>query len=116
LAEMKIDGGLIFSREALKDLRRMQEVIRTMFNLTIESLKKTDGSHMKEVESLENRLDDMSREVQAGHARRLEEGRCTLEAGLIFLDVVNYLERIADHVLKACVSGAVMAEATHNGR
>ncbi|HHX29112.1 MAG: Na/Pi cotransporter family protein [Bacillota bacterium] len=116
LAEMKIDGGLIFSREALQDLKRMHEVIGTMFNLTIESLQRTDGSHIKEVESLENTIDEMSREVQAGHARRLEEGRCTLEAGLIFLDVVNYLERIADHVLKACCSGQVIAEATHNTR
>jgi phosphate:Na+ symporter len=116
LAEEKIDGGLTFSEEALSDLKRMHEVIGTMFDLTIDSLKRTDGSHIKEVESLENTLDDMSREVQAGHARRLEEGRCSLEAGLIFLDVVNYLERIADHIFKACLSGTVMAEATHNGR
>jgi phosphate:Na+ symporter len=116
LAEEKIDGGLVFSEEALSDLKRMHEVIGTMFDLTIDSLKRTDGSHIKEVESLENTLDDMSREVQAGHARRLEEGRCSLEAGLIFLDVVNYLERIADHIFKACLSGTVMAEATHNGR
>lgn len=116
LAEEKIDGGLTFSEEALSDLKRMHEVIGTMFDLTIDSLKRTDGSHIKEVKSLENTLDDMSREVQAGHARRLEEGRCSLEAGLIFLDVVNYLERIADHIFKACLSGTVMAEATHNGR
>ncbi|MGI6663766.1 MAG: Na/Pi cotransporter family protein [Bacillota bacterium] len=101
LAEEKIDGGLVFSEEALSDLKRMHEVIGTMFDLTIDSLKRTDGSHIKEVESLENTLDDMSREVQAGHARRLEEGRCSLEAGLIFLDVVNYLERIADHIFKS---------------
>ncbi|HHY76587.1 MAG TPA: Na/Pi cotransporter family protein [Firmicutes bacterium] len=116
LAEMKIEGGFVFSQEALSDLKKMHGVIESMFELTIDSLRRTDGSHIKEVEALENRLDEMSREVQAGHARRLEEGRCTLEAGLIFLDVVNYLERIADHIFKACLSGTVMAEATHNGR
>ena len=116
LAETKIEGGFVFSQEALSDLKKMHGVIESMFELTIDSLRRTDGSHIKEVEALENRLDEMSREVQAGHARRLEEGRCTLEAGLIFLDVVNYLERIADHIFKACLSGTVMAEATHNGR
>ena len=34
----------------------------------------------------------------------LEPGTCTVEAGLIFLDVINYLERIADHIVKVCVA------------
>jgi len=65
-----------------------------------------------DVQALEDTIDELSRQMQAGHARRLKEGRCSVESGLIFLDVVNYLERIADHVYKACSSGAVIAEAT----
>lgn len=114
LAHEKIERGLTFSQEALSDLKRIEKIIWTMFDLTTQALREMDGSRLKEVEALEAAIDQMSREVQDGHTRRLEEGRCTVEAGLIFLDVVNYLERIADHIYKVCGSGRVIAESTTN--
>ncbi|MGI6632268.1 MAG: Na/Pi cotransporter family protein [Bacillota bacterium] len=112
LAQEKIEKSLIFSREALQDLQKIEKTLGTMFDMTTEALRETDSSHLRDVQALEDTIDELSRQMQAGHARRLKEGRCSVESGLIFLDVVNYLERIADHVYKACSSGAVIAEAT----
>lgn len=116
LAREKIQGSFVFSQEALQDLQKMEKIIWTMFDLTTRVLMETNGAGLKEVEALENAIDDMSRRIQAGHALRLEEGRCSIEAGLIFLDVINYLERIADHIYKACSSGNQIAEATAKNR
>jgi len=106
LARSKMDRNLIFSREAIDDLRALQAIIFEMFERTVAVLESGDASAAEagvaRVGEMEKQIDVVSRRVQQGHARRLEEGRCTLEAGLIFLDVINYLERIADHIYKVC--------------
>ncbi|WP_414632542.1 PhoU domain-containing protein [Clostridium sp. UBA4548] len=30
----------------------------------------------------------------------LNQGKCTIESGVIFLDIINHLERVADHIYK----------------
>lgn len=112
LAHEKMEKNLVFSDEALDDLHEIQTIIFSMFELTIEALETGDREVIARVEEMESHMDDLSKEVQEGHAKRLEDGTCSVEPGLIFLDVVNYLERIADHIYKVCVAlGEITANA-----
>ena len=104
LAHEKMEKNLVFSSEAIRDLREIQDMIFSMFDLTVKALETGDKEAIAQVEDMESRMDGLSKRLQEGHAKRLEEGRCTVESGLIFLDVVNYLERIADHIYKVCVA------------
>lgn len=104
LAHEKMEKNLVFSSEALTDLQEIRDIIFTMFDLTVKALETGDKEAIAQVEDMESRMDGLSKRLQEGHAKRLEEGRCTVESGLIFLDVVNYLERIADHIYKVCVA------------
>jgi len=104
LAYEKMEKNLQFSKEAMDDLLKMEKVIIDMFERTITILESGDSSRIHEVEKMEDEIDRLSEAVQKGHAERLEQGTCTVEAGLIFLDVINYLERIADHIVKVCVA------------
>ncbi len=104
LAYEKMEKNLHFSQEAFDDLEGLESVIFRMFDRTIAALESSDLSAVREVEAMEDRIDELSSRIQEGHAKRLEEGRCTVGAGLIFLDVINYLERIADHIVKVCVA------------
>jgi phosphate:Na+ symporter len=36
------------------------------------------------------------------HLDRLEAGKCSVDAGVIYLDIVTNFERIGDHVYKLC--------------
>lgn len=98
----KMEKSLVFSKQALDELRELEAVVSEMFAAAARGIREGISGVVVEVDALENRIDAISKRVQQGHAKRLEEGKCTLEAGLIFLDVINYLERIADHVCKAC--------------
>jgi phosphate:Na+ symporter len=112
LAHEKMEKNLVFSDEALRDLQEIQTIIFSMFELTIDALETGDRETISRVKEMESRVDDLSKEVQEGHAQRLEDGTCSVEPGLIFLDVVNYLERIADHIYKVCVAlGELIAHA-----
>ena len=37
------------------------------------------------------------RSARVEHIRRLNEGICKTEAGILFLDLISNLERVADH-------------------
>lgn len=38
--------------------------------------------------------------MRENHIERLKRGICSNEAGVIYLDVISNLERIADHIIK----------------
>ncbi|MBQ8822799.1 MAG: PhoU domain-containing protein, partial [Lachnospiraceae bacterium] len=56
-----------------------------------------DLSMAKQVEPLEEVIDEISDEIKQRHIKRLREGKCTIELGFILSDVSTNLERISDH-------------------
>ncbi|WP_309545150.1 PhoU domain-containing protein, partial [Halobacillus trueperi] len=47
----------------------------------------------------ENELDRMERSYRKKHIIRLNEGVCTGQAGIVFVDMISNLERIGDHAV-----------------
>jgi len=52
---------------------------------------------MKEALALEKKTDEMERSLRARHIERLNSGKCRPEAGIVFIDLLSNLERVADH-------------------
>jgi phosphate:Na+ symporter len=59
---------------------------------------------MQEILDLEDRVDNMEREVQESHIQRLTRNECTASAGMIFSDIVSGLERVSDHATNIAFS------------
>ena len=57
-----------------------------------------DLSYMTKIEQEEDATDAMCKTMQASHIRRTDEGRCTPEAGAVFLQLAVNMERIGDHM------------------
>ena len=51
----------------------------------------------RKVEPLEEVIDELNQELKKRHVQRLRDGKCTIEMGFIFSDIVTDLERVADH-------------------
>ncbi len=100
LAKGTIQGNLSFTSDANEELKKMEALVLQMFDNTIEALKKFDIDLAKKTSELENEVDKLSEELQNNHIRRLDEGTCTVESGVVFLDIINHFERIADHIYK----------------
>ena len=41
----------------------------------------------------------MERKFRKNHILRLNEGSCSAQAGMVFVDIVSNLERIGDHAV-----------------
>ena len=59
---------------------------------------------MQEIVELEDMIDHMERNLQTTHILRLNEGKCSAQAGIYFSDVVSGLERVGDHAINIAFS------------
>jgi phosphate:Na+ symporter len=100
LAKTCIDNKLVFSEEALSSLQNVYCLIEEMYDSTLLSLREDDASAAYDAIQLEGKIDVLCRQIQTGHIKRLEEGTCTIESGVVYLDIISYLERVADHLHK----------------
>ena len=100
LTRAYIDNRLNFSEQAITDLRTVHDLISQMYDATENSLREDDAASAYEAIQLEGKVDEFCRQIQANHIQRLEGGNCTIEGGVIYLDIISYLERVADHISK----------------
>lgn len=103
LAKIKVDRHLTFSDVAMVGLKELEGLVIEMFDLLAELLVDYDKlrPNYEKIKKLEDEVDIKAKELVDGHVIRLEKGLCTVEAGVYFMDLVNFLERISDHIFKA---------------
>lgn len=100
LASKKIDGGLPFTDTAIDELKQLENAVMELFAHTIVTLKKKDEKSIERIIELENLVDDLSELFQNNHIDRLNCDVCNVDAGVIYIDIIGHLERIADHIYK----------------
>lgn len=96
--------NIIFSEKAKYDLSVMLAAVTKIINLTVEAFKLNDITKAREIEPLEEVIDKLKKELKNRHLKRIEDGSCSVDQGFVFLDVINALERIADHCASLAVS------------
>ena len=95
-AEMR-DKELKFSESATAELLVLTDAIEEILTLTNCAFNENNLRAAEQVEPLEETVDLMCDTLRNRHIRRLKDGVCQLESGIVFLDVLTILERISDH-------------------
>jgi phosphate:Na+ symporter len=98
LAQRKTKQKLPFTEEAVGELQQMIDVGLSMIEDVIKGLENGDTTHAKRALKGEDKLNNFQIEFRLNHVKRLETGGCNMLSGLIFLDFVDYLEKIGDHL------------------
>jgi phosphate:Na+ symporter len=92
IVEQKIN----FSEEAMKEIEELFDIaIRFTENILKEF---NEGNLPKHVNTRdEDLIDELRRNLKANHMTRLNKGQCDVKAGLIYVDLLNSLEKVGDH-------------------
>jgi len=96
LAKKMSDGEIAFSESAKKELNVLGEAVQEILRLTLEALGEDSEYVARRIEPLEEVIDDMVLLLKDRHTARLCQGICNIDSGLIFMDMLTYLERTAD--------------------
>lgn len=97
LASEKIVKNIHFSGEANKELTHIFNYTENALTISIESFENNDIRKAESIVQIEERIDNLEKELRKSHIKRLNNGLCNAHSGAIFLDVISNFERIGDH-------------------
>ena len=98
IGERKIGQKLLFSDSALAEANELRKEIEQMCDNIITSLKDNNIKEAKLALVHENNLNRMQIEFRRSHVERMTGGVCSPQTGLIFIDLVDNVEKIGDHL------------------
>lgn len=86
-----------FSNDAYEEMMVLIHAITDILNMTAKSFENNDVELAHQVEPLEEVIDRLRLEMRNRHIQRLKDGKCTMELGFVFTDLLTELERVSDH-------------------
>jgi phosphate:Na+ symporter len=92
-----IKNDVSISKRAVADLRAMFEQARRQLESALNAWQTGEREIGLQTTQLEEVMDQLALEARAAHMKRVEEGKCDPEAGVIFVETLRNLERIGDH-------------------
>lgn len=84
------------SKTAQKEISILSSAVSEILNNTVEVYKTNNIELAYSVEPLEQVIDAMRSTIKRRHINRLKDGVCTIDGGIIFLDILTNLERVSD--------------------
>ena len=96
-AEEMQQKGIAFSAAARQEYATMAGAVREVTALAYDSFVSSNVQAARQVEPLEQVIDDLKEEMRTRHIRRMQQGNCGIEAGFIWSDLLTDLERVSDH-------------------
>lgn len=98
--EQKIEKKIWFEEHHRKDLREMCDMVFQTMKLMKQTLRlKPDQINLEEAIALEKQINKKRDKFKARNFKRVEKGKTHLETGLIYMDLLQGYEKIADHVI-----------------
>lgn len=94
-----------FSDDANAELDVMALAVKEIVENATNAFINDDVDLAQSIEPLEQVINNLKVELRAKHSKRMEDGECSIVNGMLFFDIVNSFERIADHCsnLAVCI-------------
>ncbi len=88
-----------FSEKAKQEIADLKNLIQTLYVNVIKAYQYSDNDALSEAYAIEERVDEVTRNMAHNHITRLSEGVCTPEVGAQYLSLSSNAERVADHFI-----------------
>ncbi len=111
-AEELRDKKLSLTEDALKEYEVMANAVKEVLDLSQDAFEDSDIQKATEVEPLEQVIDVLKDRLRTDHILRMQDGKCSVEVGFVWSDLVTNMERVSDHCSN--IAGCVIDHAEHN--
>ena len=91
-----IERGTKFSNAAIRELTELTALTLEATGIALDMYEHQNYSKLPQIETFEGKIDKLSTDFVKSHVKRLKSGKCKPRSGIIFIDMVNDLERTAD--------------------
>jgi len=98
LSRRKHEENLPFTDSAVSEIDEMCKQVNDMFTQVDEALRTNNTDLAKEVLTKEEIINQLQIDFKQSHISRLNEGKCNIDSGFLFLEFIDNLEKIADRL------------------
>ena len=86
---------ITFSKEVMVQIEQMKEVCCDALDLLLDNQANSESLHS--IESIEQKIDDMTESFRKGQIDRMQTGKCSDEGCVLYSEMLTDFERIGDH-------------------
>ena len=97
LARKRYDRKLPLTESALKDLMELGDKVQEFLSLIRGNMFTASEALMARAREFEDSIDYMRKLARRGHIDRLNNQECSVNQGLIYIDMLTSFEKIGDH-------------------
>jgi phosphate:Na+ symporter len=94
LIEELIEQNLFISEGGMQDYKIIADEVRNFIIFVLEAIIEEDSDIMEKALEIENRIDQMREDMKSNHLMRLQSGICTVDPGLILVDMLSSFEKL----------------------
>jgi Na+/phosphate symporter len=98
IVERKYQKGRDFSEIQHKDLTAVTTQVRALLDVACNSLGQVSGDTLEKAHIIEDRVDALRKRNNKAAAQRMQQGS-VVQTEMIFIDMNNHLEAVANHAL-----------------
>lgn len=102
-AESMHDKNQKFSENAIAELKIIAKAITEIIDMSVTAVEYDDLQTVKQIEPLEETIDQLEYKLKNRHIERLKTGDCAIDRGIHYLDMLSDMERVADHCSNVAV-------------
>ena len=96
LIEELMEQRLSLSEGGLHDFETIAQEVRRFLQVAVDSIEEENKEIMPVAQKHEDRIDQMREEMRGNYIMRLQSGMCTVDPGLILVDMLTAFEKIGD--------------------
>lgn len=100
LAVAKRENGISISEMAQNELIDLHNKVVQSAEEMVEALKTNNSALAISIIDREVNINTIEKELREKHIQRLNQGVCAPGSGILFVDVISNMERVADHIKK----------------
>ncbi len=94
-----MDQGLHFSDAARREITELTNKVASFVEEAEKYYSSASELTIEQLEAIEDSVDNDVDRMQEAHIRRMETGECRGEIGMLYIEILTDLERVADHAL-----------------
>lgn len=95
-AKAKHDEKVEFTENALKEINLSKMLLDSILQYTKTAFEKRDVDSAYHIEPLEEVMNDLTNTLHDNHLSRLRDGKCSIRAGVLLMEMLSNIENISD--------------------
>lgn len=108
-AERQRERGILYSTKAMEELNEIYDDASQLFHWAVSAFYQQNMNldELKRMTKLQRKIRRLTNQSKTNHMERLRRGECGVEAGIIFSEILNCLNRIGGHAINIAEAATV---------